>query len=165
MHPENETYRRASLASLMSSVFLIAACGGGGGSDDQAAQSTSTAPAPAPVPAPSPSPSPAPSPKPPAPAPAPTPKPPAPSPAPAPATGTATLAWNAPAAAVTGYRVYYGTSSRNYTQALGGGAYVTATTWTVKGLAGGKTYYFAVTAVDSSGVESAYSAEASKAIP
>jgi fibronectin type 3 domain-containing protein len=75
------------------------------------------------------------------------------------------LAWSAPAGTVAGYRVYYGTASRSYTQALGGGAYVTATTWTISTLPGGHTYYFAVTAVDTSGVESAYSAEATKAIP
>ena len=33
------------------------------------------------------------------------------------------------------------------------------------GLAGGRTYYFAVTAYDNAGNESAYSAEVSKAIP
>lgn len=85
-------------------------------------------------------------------------------PAPAPA-GTAALTWVAPTGTVAGYRVYYGTASRTYSQALGGGTYVTNTSFTLSGLPAGHTYYFAVTAVDPAGVESAYSDEASKPIP
>jgi fibronectin type 3 domain-containing protein len=88
----------------------------------------------------------------------------APTPAPA---GTAALTWAAPTGTVTvtGYRVYYGVASRSYSQALGSGAYVKTPSATVSGLLSGRTYYFAVTAVNAAGVESAYSNEASKLIP
>jgi fibronectin type 3 domain-containing protein len=79
--------------------------------------------------------------------------------------GSALLSWSAPSGSVAGYRVYYGTASRSYVQAKGSGLYVTNTTYTVPSLSSGKTYYFAVTAVDASGKESAYSSEATKAIP
>lgn len=58
--------------------------------------------------------------------------------------------------------MYYGTSSRNYGQSLGGGIFVSTTNYTVTGLTVGQTYYFAVTAIDSAGVESGYSTEGSK---
>jgi hypothetical protein len=61
--------------------------------------------------------------------------------------------------------VYYGPTSRNYNQALGSGTYVTSTTSTLKNLPSGQTYYFAVTAIDAAGQESAFSDEASKLIP
>ena len=61
--------------------------------------------------------------------------------------------------------MYYGTSAHSYNQAKGSGLYVTNTTYTVPSLNSGSTYYFAVTAVDAAGRESAYSAEATKAIP
>jgi fibronectin type 3 domain-containing protein len=64
---------------------------------------------------------------------------------------------------VAGYRVYYGSSSRSYLQAYGSGVAVgSGTSFSVTGLAAGKTYYFSVTAVDSAGTESSYSNEASK---
>jgi hypothetical protein len=108
-----------------------------------------TAPAPV-APAPSPAPAPAPS----------------PAPAPAPATtGSALLTWTAPAASVSGYRVYYGTSSRAYEQEKGTGLFVANTTVSVPNLDSGTTYYFAVTAVTADGAESTYSSEATKAIP
>ena len=90
----------------------------------------------------------------------------APAPPPASAsTGTATLSWTAPAASVVGYRVYYGTSSRSYSQALGSGAFVATSTYVVTGLQSGRTYYFAVTAIDAAGAESGFSNEASKTVP
>jgi fibronectin type 3 domain-containing protein len=61
--------------------------------------------------------------------------------------------------------VYYGTTSGSYGQVKGSGLYVTNTTTTVPSLSSGSTYYFAVTAVDASGKESAYSAEATKVMP
>ncbi len=75
------------------------------------------------------------------------------------------LSWAAPARSVAGYRVYYGTSSRSYSQALGSGAFVATSTYVVTGLQAGHTYYFAVTAIDAAGLESAFSNEASKTIP
>jgi hypothetical protein len=135
-----------------------------------------TAPAPAPTPAPTPAPAPAPTPAPapaptPAPAPAPTPAPapaptPAPAPAPAPAVGSATLAWSTVSnAAVTGYRVYYGTASHSYAQAAGSGLFAgNASTFVVSGLPKGHVYYFAVTSVDGAGNESPVSNEATKSL-
>ncbi|HMO47081.1 MAG TPA: fibronectin type III domain-containing protein [Rubrivivax sp.] len=95
--------------------------------------------------------------------PAPSPAP-APAPAPATATGTAVLTWDAPDdAAVVGYRVYYGTAPRSYAQFVGAGLEAGfATTYVVSGLQRGSTYYFAVTAFDAAGNESAFSNEASK---
>lgn len=91
--------------------------------------------------------------------------PPPPPPPPPPAIGTATLQWDAVAdARVIGYRVYFGTAPRSYSQAYGAGLLVTGTSYTVPALAAGATYYFAVTAV-AEGLESGYSNEASKAIP
>jgi hypothetical protein len=88
------------------------------------------------------------------------------------ATGTATLSWTAPTqnedgsplTDLAGYRVYWGTSSRNYSNS------VTLnnpglTTYVVENLLAGRTYFFATTAGNGDGVYSDYSAEASKAIP
>jgi fibronectin type 3 domain-containing protein len=76
------------------------------------------------------------------------------------------LTWNAsPEASVSGYRVYIGTASGSYQQSWGQGQPVGgATTYTVTGLETGRTYYFAVTAVDASGHESMPSVEATKLV-
>jgi Fibronectin type III domain len=81
--------------------------------------------------------------------------------------GGAVLTWDAAdPAMVAGYRVYFGTASRAYDQALGYGVAVGGTTtYTVTGLTRAQTYYFSVTSVDARGTESAYSNEASKVIP
>ena len=81
---------------------------------------------------------------------------------------TATLAWDAvQATALSGYRIYYGTSPGLYFQSRGNGLTISSnvTTHIVTGLSSGTTYYFAATAFDTSGNESAYSEEVSKAIP
>jgi hypothetical protein len=57
---------------------------------------------------------------------------------------------------VAGYRVYYGTASRVYNWFFDVG---NATTYTVTGIPDGGTYYFALTAYHTSGIESPYSAE------
>lgn len=62
---------------------------------------------------------------------------------------------------ISGYKVYYGTSPGNYTSSAVVG---NVTTYTVTGLSGGTTYYFAVTASNASG-ESGYSNEVNRAIP
>jgi len=74
------------------------------------------------------------------------------------------LSWSPSASSdVAGYRVYWGTGSGSYVQAVGAGVNTgSATTYTVTGLTAGRTYYFAVTAYDAAGNESAFSAEASK---
>lgn len=63
-----------------------------------------------------------------------------------------------------GYRVYFGTQSGQYSQARGSGLNTTTTSYTVNNLIVGRTYYFAVTAYDSAGNESGYSAEVSKVV-
>jgi hypothetical protein len=77
---------------------------------------------------------------------------------------TATLTWTSSGdSRVQGYRVYFGTSSRNYAQVKGSGVDAGgAVSYTVTGLQSGQTYYFAVTAYDAARNESDYSAEASK---
>jgi fibronectin type 3 domain-containing protein len=74
-----------------------------------------------------------------------------------------TLAWDpSPGGAIAGYRIYDGVASRTYTNVIAAG---NGTTNTVTGLAGGVTYFFAVTAVDTNGLESDYSSEVSYTVP
>jgi hypothetical protein len=81
---------------------------------------------------------------------------------------SATLAWDAPTinedgtplTDLSGYKVYYGTSSGNYTQTIDVGNYVSIV---IDSLTGG-TWFFAVKSYDSSGNESAFSNEVSKNI-
>jgi fibronectin type 3 domain-containing protein len=77
------------------------------------------------------------------------------------------LSWNAVTASpVSGYRIYFGTAARSYQQPPGTGAWAgSGTSFNVSGLQRGMTYYFAVTAVDGQGNESAFSNEASKLVP
>jgi hypothetical protein len=65
------------------------------------------------------------------------------------------LAWDASDGAV-GYKIYSGTTSKNYTWVVDVG---NATSYTTANLTDGYTYYFAATAYDASGSESAYSDE------
>jgi hypothetical protein len=70
-----------------------------------------------------------------------------------------TLAWDASTGiGVAGYSLYYGTASRNYSNRLVTGDVTSAV---VSGLSNGVTYYFAVTAVTASGLESDFSNEVS----
>ncbi len=74
----------------------------------------------------------------------------------------AVLSWDANTESdLAGYHVHYGTTSRTYTAAIPVG---TATSYTVTGLGPG-TYYFAVTADNTSSGRSDYSNEATKIIP
>jgi len=73
------------------------------------------------------------------------------------------LAWNPSAAGdVAGYRLYEGVASGVYSIVLD---VSTNTTATVSGLTNGATYYFAVTAYTSDGLESAFSGEISYTVP
>ncbi len=68
-----------------------------------------------------------------------------------------TLAWDpSPSAGVSGYRVYQGTSSGNYTTMAEVGS---ATSISISALLEGTSYYFAITAYDAQGEESAFSNE------
>ncbi|MBN1155932.1 fibronectin type III domain-containing protein, partial [candidate division KSB1 bacterium] len=74
-----------------------------------------------------------------------------------------TLTWNiSPDADVVGYKVYYGTSSHNYTQAILVG---NSTNYTTPTLTEGLTYFFSVTAYDNSNNESNHSSEVSVTVP
>jgi hypothetical protein len=74
-----------------------------------------------------------------------------------------TLAWDPNNEAdLAGYRVHYGTVSRGYQTRVDAGL---NTTYRVTNLAAGVTYFFAVTAYDSSGNESAYSQEVAYGVP
>jgi hypothetical protein len=67
------------------------------------------------------------------------------------------LAWDrSPSPEVTGYRVYYGVASGNYTNSVVVG---NVTTNTVPALSRGVTYFFAVTSYDANGRESTFSNE------
>lgn len=73
------------------------------------------------------------------------------------------LAWDANTETdLQGYRVYQGTASRTYSNNANVGNY---TTCTISGLEAGRTYYFAVTALDCIGNESGYSSEVSYTVP
>ncbi len=76
--------------------------------------------------------------------------------------GSVTLEWDANTEAdLAGYRIYYGTSSRQYSAQIDVGL---KTQFEVSGLDDGQKYYFAVTAYDQSGNESGYSDEVSTTI-
>lgn len=69
-----------------------------------------------------------------------------------------TLAWNSVSdARLAGYTLYWGASSRTYTNSVQVAA--PSTSVTVSNLVRDVTYYFAVTARSTSGLESAYSVE------
>ena len=59
---------------------------------------------------------------------------------------------------IAGYKMYYGNSSRNYSSNVDVG---NRTSYTIKDLESDKTYYFVVTAFNTNGSESSYSAEVS----
>lgn len=75
-------------------------------------------------------------------------------------TATVTLAWNPSAGTnvIVNYRIYYGVVSQTYTN-LGNVSVGTNLTATVTNLVRGNTYYFAATATDNNGLESAFSNE------
>ena len=74
-----------------------------------------------------------------------------------------TLAWDPnPGSAIAGYRLYDGVASQTYTNVIDTGA---ATTQAITNLAAGVTYFFAVTAYDTNGLESDYSSEVSYTVP
>lgn len=79
---------------------------------------------------------------------------------PPPSGGSAIVTWTAnPESDLAGYRVFYGTSSRNYPNSISVGKVTSAT---ISGLTIGTKYYFALKAVDTSGNLSGYSAEVIK---
>lgn len=80
--------------------------------------------------------------------------------------GVASLTWDPVASTIlAGYRVYYGTSPGVYFQTIGQGLNAGTNTILVTGLTSGTGYYFAVTAYDTSNIETGYSNEVSKVVP
>jgi fibronectin type 3 domain-containing protein len=77
---------------------------------------------------------------------------------------TVTLDWVASTSPVMGYNVYRGTASGGPYMLLNS-SLVTATQYEDSMVLSGQTYYYVVTAVDSSNVESTYSNQASAKIP
>ncbi len=78
---------------------------------------------------------------------------------------TVTLAWDPPASSpvpISGYKMYYGIGSRQYSTAIDVG---NRTTYQVLNLVDGNKYYFAVTDYDSTRNESGYSNEVSYTVP
>jgi len=83
-------------------------------------------------------------------------------------TGSVTLTWDAPTTNadgtplfdLAGYKIYFGTSSRNYPWSIDVG---NVTTYKLNNLSPG-TYFFAVTANNTSGIESDFSVEVSKTL-
>lgn len=83
--------------------------------------------------------------------------------------GSTTLSWypptvnedGTPLTDLAGYKIYYGTVSRSYSKSIDVG---NNTTKTVSGLSEGATYYFAVTAYNTSHKESKYSNEIGRTI-
>jgi|GEM_PF-2827796 len=74
-------------------------------------------------------------------------------------TNSINLGWGASASpGIAGYRLYYGAASGNYTNTATLGNVLTNS---VSGLTAGITYYFALTAIDTNGVESLFSNEIS----
>jgi fibronectin type 3 domain-containing protein len=74
------------------------------------------------------------------------------------------LSWGASKSSVIGYRVYRSESSGGSYNALNGTA-ITALNYSDDSVSPGTTYYYVVTAVDSSGAESVYSNQATAVIP
>lgn len=87
--------------------------------------------------------------------------------------GSATLSWNANTEPdLAGYKIYYGTAARigtdpkictmcGYSTKVEVGK---ITTYSINNLTNGQTYYFSITAYDTSGNESAFSSQVSKFI-
>lgn len=74
------------------------------------------------------------------------------------------LSWHASSSAVSGYNVYRTTTNGGPYFKINTGL-ITVASYTDTSVSGGTTYYYVSTAVDSSGAESAYSNQATAAIP
>jgi hypothetical protein len=120
-------------------------------------------PTPAPVPGQSPAPINSPSTDPQSPAPSPAPS--TSTPPPAVVVGSVTLAWQANREQdLAGYKIYVGTSSGSYSYAGSPFMSGTSSTYTLSHLPKGQTYFFAVSAFDTSGNESGLSSEVTKTL-
>ena len=77
---------------------------------------------------------------------------------------SATINWTASSSTVTGYNVYRGTTSGGPYSKVNS-ALVTGTTYTDTSVQASQTYFYVVTSVDSSNIESAFSNEVTAVIP
>ncbi|SRR6266498_522448 len=76
------------------------------------------------------------------------------------------LSWNSSTSAnITGYNLYRGSTSGGPYSQVNSGGLVASTLYTDSTVASGQTYYYVVTAVDSSGIESAYSNQIQAVVP
>jgi hypothetical protein len=138
------------LSANLSSPASLALAG------DGVSPTTPTPPAPTPPPTapPSPTPPPAPPPAPPSPTP----------PPPTPAQHTVRLSWNPSESPIAGYYVYRSQSASNGFKKITSSP-LSSTDYDDSTVVSGTTYYYAVTAVNTSGEESAYSNEATAVVP
>lgn len=90
---------------------------------------------------------------------------PSPTPTPAPSSSqSVSLSWHASTSDVIGYRVYRSETSGSGYSALNGTA-ITALNYTDSSVSSGTTYYYVVASVNSAGVESVYSNQATAVVP
>jgi fibronectin type 3 domain-containing protein len=80
-------------------------------------------------------------------------------------THTVALSWSPSTSTVSGYNLYRGTQTGGPYSTKVNSSLIAGTSFTDSSLLSGTTYYYVSTAVDSNNVESAYSNEASAAIP
>ncbi len=95
-----------------------------------------------------------------------------PTPTPSPVLRTATLSWSAPTlnedgtpGTARGYKIYYGTSSGNYTTTVSEATIGNNTSYVVTGLQSGRTYYFAIVSIDAAGEDSRMTNELPYLVP
>jgi hypothetical protein len=74
------------------------------------------------------------------------------------------LSWHASSSAVSGYNVYRATTNGGPYSKINSGL-ITVASYTDTSVSGATTYYYVSTSVDSAGIESAYSNQATAAIP
>jgi len=74
------------------------------------------------------------------------------------------LSWHASSSAVSGYNVYRANTNGGPYSKINSGL-ITVASYTDTSVSGGTTYYYVSTSVDSAGIESAYSNQATAAIP
>jgi predicted phage tail protein len=91
---------------------------------------------------------------------------PTPTPTPTPTQHIVDLSWNfSTSANVTGYNVYRGTTYAGPYSKINSGGLVASSLYTDSNVSSGNTYYYVVTAVDSSGAESGYSNQTQAVVP
>ena len=87
-------------------------------------------------------------------------------PTPTPTQHIVDLSWNiSNSTNTTGYNVYRGTTSAGPYSKINSGGLVASTLYTDSNVTSGQTYYYVVTAVDSSGTESGYSNQTQAVVP